>query len=313
MWATAIVTASLAVAAPERVVVLPLDGDASTAVQETLSDALDAGLERGGFEPVRADAQPPSCVAPDCEIGLMRDTGTAFSIRADVRKSDNVYRLRIEARDGSGKLLGTAEDLCEICGVQEVGDMLTDRVAALSERLQVVAPASLQVSSTPSGVSVWIDDTLAGVAPVEVELSPGEHEVRLEREGFVEQRRTVHTVDGVRESLHVELAAAPLAPRPHRPWTIGGAVAAGSGVAALAAGVSLLVVHDRPFQRDCNPDREGNCSHLYDTVGVGAGLTVVGTAALVTAVVLLVVGRDRRRASDQSLVSAAGRGWEMRF
>ena len=44
--------------------------------------------------------------------------------------------------------------------------------------------ASLQVESDPSGVSLYLDDTLAGQTPIEVTVSPGQHTLRLESEGY---------------------------------------------------------------------------------------------------------------------------------
>ena len=134
-------------------------------------------------------------------------------------------------------------------------------------------------------------------------MAPGAHRLRFEREGHVAQERTLQAVQGVTESLNIELARAPAPQKPHRPWLIGGTAALGGGVVGVVAGGVLLALDERPYERDCKADVEGNCSHLYDTLAPGAVLTSVGAVAVGTGVAMLVVGLARKKKN----VSASAR------
>ncbi len=61
----------------------------------------------------------------------------------------------------------------------------------------VATTGSLSISSSPSGVSVYVDGTYRGVTPLIVsDLSPGSHQVRLARTGYYDYTRTVSVTSG---------------------------------------------------------------------------------------------------------------------
>lgn len=49
----------------------------------------------------------------------------------------------------------------------------------------------LRVTSTPSGANVYIDDANVGKTPVEIEVAPGTHRIRVTRENYIPQEETL--------------------------------------------------------------------------------------------------------------------------
>lgn len=87
---------------------------------------------------------------------------------------------------------------------------LEDRVAEAEGRmkeLRAKLPGTLRVGSTPEGASVFVDDVAQeGVAPIDLELSPGRHTVRLQLEGHEPASKEVEVKPGGSEALSLTLA-----------------------------------------------------------------------------------------------------------
>jgi hypothetical protein len=311
--------AATATAAPDRIAVLPPEvGGASERVAQTVSSRLIDGMKRSKLEVVVAPstAVGDSCIAPDCEKAVALSASAKYVVRTKVQVRDNVYRVVLEARDSEGRLVATTEDVCEICGLTEVGDLVSDRGAALGQQIQLLtaAPPLVIIDTNPTGAHVWIDGQLVGRTPIEHQVLEGSHDVRVEADGYVPQRRTVTAVSGVREEVQINLALAPVdqSRHPGRGLIIGGAAALVSGVALIAVGAPLIAINDTEVEDECNPDAEGRCERLYDTIGLGAGLTGVGAAALASGVALLAVGLVRRKKAKERW-SATASGFVVRF
>jgi hypothetical protein len=75
--------------------------------------------------------------------------------------------------------------------------------------ITLIASANLQILSTPSGASVWINGRMLGQTPFETELEPGEYEVVVHKEGFCKSRRFVSLRAHEREKLHFVLSEVP--------------------------------------------------------------------------------------------------------
>jgi hypothetical protein len=116
---------------------------------------------------------------------------------------------------------------------------------------------ALEVQSEPAGAAVYVDGQLKGATPVAVEgIVSGDHTVRVVKEGFLENSRTVAVpVSG--RSLHVALTPTKTQPRASMAvadsgsgggggnaalWVILGVVVAG----AIGAGVYFATKNDPP-------------------------------------------------------------------
>jgi hypothetical protein len=101
----------------------------------------------------------------------------------------------------------------------------------------------------------------------------------------------------VREELAVTLEVAPDMPKESsKAMRVAGWTGLAGGLAALAAGIPLIIIDEREIAADCNADVEGNCQWRYDTLGGGIALTAVGGALAITGITLLAIDK-RRRAS----------------
>jgi TolB-like protein len=297
-----------AAAAPRprpRVAVLPtmVTGELEEHWRGKLADRLLAGLVRGEFE-VADIASPDTagCVDVECRRNLASDAGAEYVVTSGIVAAPRQYRVALELVDGAtGSVLATATRECDVCTVEEVGELLAEATGELRARLDglVAGPPSLVIDSRPRGAKVTIDGTAAGVTPLEEVVSAGSHEATITHPGYVDQRLTLRAVPGLREQIAVELqplprpTAPPRRARDLRPW---GWTALAVGVAGLAAGAALLAVDGNEDRSACSGndvDADGDCRYRYDSLPGGAGLTAVGGAAAVAGVVMLVVHARR--------------------
>src|SRR5262245_57365973 len=67
-------------------------------------------------------------------------------------------------------------------------------------------PGTLSVASDPSDAAVYVDGQFVGRTPVDLKaLQPGDHRVRLVKDGYLENGRIVNVVSGKIGSLQVRL------------------------------------------------------------------------------------------------------------
>jgi hypothetical protein len=156
-------------------------------------------------------------------------------------------------------------------------DAMAGRAHEPSARLRPAsAPASLVLAGTP-GATVTVDGRAAGIVPVASgtlvlgAVSPGVHELRVTRAGFVPWRASLALAAD--ESVTVDLHL-PAAPRQALPRAL-----RGLGIAGLAAGgvLGVLALRDVTGASPAEHDRGKTRALVAD------GLVVVSTAALVAA------------------------------
>ncbi|MBP9086303.1 MAG: PEGA domain-containing protein [Kofleriaceae bacterium] len=66
----------------------------------------------------------------------------------------------------------------------------------------------LAVNSEPASAGVFVDDQTAGVTDLKMNISPGPHKVRIERQGYKTELRNVTGVEGKTVTIMVKLAPA---------------------------------------------------------------------------------------------------------
>jgi PKD repeat protein len=91
------------------------------------------------------------------------------------------------------------------------------------------APGTLSVASDPSDAAVYVDGQFVGRTPVDVKaLAPGDHRVRLVKDGYLENGRVVNVASGKTGALQVRLTS--------RNSPDGPAQAQGSGISSGGGG-----------------------------------------------------------------------------
>ncbi len=306
MWSELLVSGALLAGSPDAVI-RATENLAPEVTISTLSGSVVAGLETAGRAVERGATWDPTCADDACVREAMEGTSAPVLVVLRVEQTDNVYSFELEARNAStGERFATASDVCEICGLEEVAELVEMRAVALGEKLERPAEATLRFVSTPAGARVFVDGREVGVTPLELTLAQGEHAVQLEKPGFVEERRAVGVMAGIDVDVRVQLLPVVVTHDPGRGWKIAGSVSLGLGALGLGLGIPLVAIDGRPYDENCRADPEGNCAKLYDTMGAGASLATAGVIGVGAGVAMMLIGRKSSRGEMDLRPTAGG-------
>ncbi|MEM9460710.1 MAG: PEGA domain-containing protein, partial [Myxococcota bacterium] len=253
---------------------------------EQLDRAVEEGLGRGNVDIPSLEGD---CQDRACWIDRARERGSTHVLLPFVEQSGPDHLLRIEVVDvASSAVVVITDEVCEICGEDEIIATTADVAAELIPRLQRLEgePAQLVVSGRPKGAIVEIDGHQVGTLPWAGEVAPGEHTLRVSREGYVVVRRSIVTSSGVQELVDLDLQPQPTGADPARRTR---RVAVSSslialGVVGVATGAGLFALDGQPYRRDCAPeevDVNGRCPRMYESTAPAVASVVVGGAALI--------------------------------
>jgi PEGA domain len=270
---------------------LRLPSEVSTPDQDVLNQRFADGVTRSGLVTTPMPEDASRCQDPACYEAAAERAGVELLMGGSVEQTGPDYAVQVYAVSAeTGEVVVQVEGVCEICGIRELGDVVGSLAARLRPTLDnATQPTTLTVDSDPAGAEVWVDGEQVGITPLQTRIAPGEHEVDVIKRGRKTEHVDVTLRQGVNESFSFRLARSTRVP-PWLPWA-----GLGAGVASLGTGIALLVVDENPIHRDCNPDVDGRCQYLYDTVDGGVVLTVVGVALLGTSVGLLLAQRRQDR------------------
>ena len=278
---------------------LRLPADVSQPDQDALNQRFADGVERSGLSATPAPAEAAACEDAACYQGAAEQAGVGLLVGGTVEKTGPDYSVTVYAISSeTGEVVAEVDGVCEICGIGELGDVVGSLAARLRPTIEnTTQPTILAVESDPEGAEVWVDGKQVGTTPLRVPVAPGEHEIDVIKQG----RRTKHVEvvlrPGVNESFSFRLARSTRVPE-WVPWT-----SLGVGTASLVSGIALLAIDENPIRRDCNPDVDGRCQYLYDTVNGGAVLTVVGVALVGTGVGMLIARARQDRVQRSGVQS----------
>lgn len=295
----------------DRMVVLPLDvdGELPEHFYDELTRRLHGGLARG-FDVV-APSNTAVCDTMRCQLDATR-ASYATVVTVAVSRRDYEIRFRV-ARASDAAIVLQSRERCELCGIAEVGDVVTNQAAAIRERLRSLdleAP-QLLVRTDPPGAVVWIDGIAIGPSPVATTVAAGEHKITVRHDGYGEQARRFDAVAGVHETFDFGLRPITDDRGPDSRLRTIGWVGLGLGAASLGTGIALMAIEERPNRFDCegdNVDADGDCRYRYATFEAGLGLSLGALAPLVTSTVLLVRGRGERGAAGDDRRTRIGVG-----
>jgi hypothetical protein len=285
-----------AAASPDRVAVtgLAFSGDVKPWMQQSLRKRLIDGLAASGLEALADDkvqqalaTLPGPCASVQCRWQLARRLGCRYLVGGVIVGEDRTYAIELWMADGkSGRVIGRVRKTCELCGHKTVADRLDLAASELRAQVQTAsqARARLRVTTDPPAAQLFVNEDAIGQSPRVISLRPGEHRITARADGYMESVRQVKLSPGADESLRLKLVPTPTVTW-HKPT---GYAAAGVGLAAVAAGVTLLALDGSGV--GCTGQQEvpgGQCPERLETRAGGASLLVAGVAASVVGGYLL--------------------------
>lgn len=310
--------------ARNRVVVLPVSfADSVTpGARRIVEQRLALGLKASGMELVEGTKQATSgaepavdgagasdSCKPACRRVLAAKTRARYVVGGHVSGAERFYEMKLWLADGySGKIVARAERECDICGLKALGDATDLAASALASKIAAgeKSVARVRVESDPPGALVLVDGDPVGRAPRDLELPPGQHELRARADGYFDGRRRVQAVAGVRETVSIELVERERGLSPREIW---GWSALVGGIATMAAGVTLLALHGQGS--DCADGvvtAEPRCKRERDMVVGGSVVLGLGSAIAATGVVLLALPGGEREGDRKTALKIAPAG-----
>jgi hypothetical protein len=301
------------------VVRLAFEGTVPEAARDLFAQRLVEGLAAARFEVMTgamvrerlaaAGLEADSCSGGSCTGKAAHALGVAFLVFASVVEHDKTYDVTLDLVNGkSGITIGTNRERCEICGVEEASEKVGLAASALRARLEALAntPARFIIRSRPAGARLALDGEPMGRTPVDRELPAGVHKLELAAEGYDSLERTLTAVNGVDETLDVDLVVLPSKlPLRALGWT-----ALAVGVAALVGSVWAESIDGQELA--CAPserDHLGHCPRVRSTRVLGALLAGLGAASATIGGVWLYLGvLGSPRSAAEAAAQTAGVG-----
>lgn len=290
-----------------EVLVLPVatEGEVSQVARQRIERALEEALDASGLRVTIASEG--TCADAACVVDRARAEG-GYVLQLHVAGEARDYQLVLEASDATGQV-SRSEAECAICGFDEVAAVVGDEATAMGGKLTATrAPGIVNVTSDPPGATVIVDGETAGVTPMALTLSPGSHEIRLEKSGRIDAHTEVVAASGVEDSIQLALAEVPVEDRPRMRKAGWASLGTGIGL-SVGAGV-LLALHHQPVKGRCDDpsaiDTEGLCRWRYNSVPLGTAVLAVGVAGVVTGAVLVGLSKKQGRGGKHALVPQIG-------
>jgi len=277
-------------AAESRVALIDVKAadDAGPESVAAVEEALAASLRLSGHEVITPEALAArlegrddlrGCTRADCLDRAAGLLGATRLVGAAIRRAGSSVGIDVWVYDPAARASVVGKRSCTRCGVAQVGELAS---AALDEALGKDArrfvPATVQVSSHPSGATVRLDGRASGLTPLRLRVPAGSHGLSVSKGGFVTQARDFDAEGG--EALELHFALVPAARStlwPGYKWiSLGGAlVALGLGGTLLAIDGNDLGSTPGPVERrEIRDTRAGGMVF----VGLGAALGVTGAA-----------------------------------
>jgi hypothetical protein len=323
MRALLVVVAVLALGAPARAdipVGVIIAGEPT--MQQRVHAQADAWLDKHGYTAIASPlAKDATSTFLNCFV--IEDMTCARGTFEGRSKADSLVLLRIEMGGGDVHELSltgywfvrdhdaVAEKRwckhCDDAALQQAVDKLLTLLASSSG----LGKGRLAVHSKPEGLTVTVDDVSIGVTPVEHDLTPGPHRIKLKRGDRTVGSKTVKIELGSTREVSIPVVEGgsedePDHPRPawrSRPIPV--ALMGGGAAVVIAGGVFLIYGHkggpDAPL---VYPDATRN----------GIVLTLLGAGSIAAGAVLWVRASHAKSTPTVSIgPTGTTIGWAGRF
>lgn len=309
--------------------VLPLkvEGVVPRRVKERYERTSLEALKSEHFESIVVE----DCEDAQCAVKKAPQAKRPVVLAQVLTAKERNYTLTVELLDGrTGRVLTTSKENCDLCGVGEVSELFVARASVIKDKIESTDAfgSTLEVNSDPPGAQIFVDGELMGQTPASLQLSSGQHSVELRKKGHSPSRKAVSIVNGVKESLDFTLPKVLVVPKRQPQLDQGpkaisasgwGWLGIGTGAVGVAAGTTLMVLHDRPFTFRCEQhptdpalsdvDADGDCRYRYDTQGGGIISLAVGGAMLIAGVTVIAIQAKRNKKKASKPKVAWGSSW----
>lgn len=261
-----------------------------------------------------------SCRQESCYQEIARSLGVEYLVTGEIKVDRKNYDITLELINGrDGKIIDKYNEPCQLCGIKEVGTKLDQLVQAVrrgADSAAATAPARYAVESRPPGAEVTVDGRVAGMTPVSLDLSAGQHKIAVRSLGYEVSERTLNVESGTTGVVAVDLAPAgsvagaggSTSTARMLAWTAlaVGAVAVGVGAVALKYHNQFLSCHD-PAGAD---ERSCRVKNVRPTeLEAGAFFGAGGILILTGVTTLWLAPADAGPAASAQGSSVARGGW----
>jgi hypothetical protein len=224
-----------------------------------------------------------------CARGVVAAAGVDHLLFVMVQvNEEDLVQLTGSLYAGDGRPLASEHTQCPDCRVESLTRTAEQLVARLWRAVEPVA--ALKVTSTPAGATVEVDGKVVGLTPIEVDIDPGAHEIRVALAGYAPATRSVAPVAGSTQEVTVELERGGGGGGRGGgilPWIVIGAGAA----VMITGGVLVGIDEDAPPLDPNGPEKK----RYFDSALGGVSLLAVGAAAVGGGVYLYLRGQSRER------------------
>ena len=247
---------------PTAVVVVASGGGAVT--DEVLTGARQAAVavvasaRQRHHREARAEQDPglphraASCADDACLVTVGLDAQAGYLMVLMIEAAEPGYRVMVLLVDVTNEQMMGSAAFELPADPAAFSTVMTAPLGPLVEAIESPYPTTgtLAITAEQIGAEIIIDGELVGNSPLQPieEVEPGEHQVQVSMEGYLDDERTVEVVAGEVATVSVTLQPEPPPPPPPPPstpiwrrwwfWTAIGAVVVGTGL-GVGLGVGL--------------------------------------------------------------------------
>jgi len=153
---------------------------------------------------------------PVSDEGTRGHSVFAYQLLKELAKNEKPYVSTQEIYTRIAPIVGNNSEQTPLCRpIRNTGDQGGEFIFVASSGATVVKPSpeashtTLSVSANITGARVLVDGRRVGETPLsDVEVSPGEHRIKVEREGYDPYRKRIRLERGRAMSLYVDLSEA---------------------------------------------------------------------------------------------------------
>jgi hypothetical protein len=278
---------SITAAAQQRAAVVevrPEDG-AGPEVAAAIASELTTRLGPGTLGPaeltarLRTRRELRGCTSAPCLDKTAALAGAQRLVGGTVRRDGSSLRLDVWVYDPAAHASVTGKSSCTGCPPKDLA------AAALREALdrdqKRFVPATIVLSSQPTGATVRLDGKASGLTPVRLRVPAGSHGLVIAKEGFVGQTRDFDAEGSETLDLHFNLQPEPRpGPWPGYKWlALGGAIVAASlGGVLIAIDGDEVGFSERTVGDDRILERETRDTKTVGIVSLGVGVALGATS-----------------------------------